>query len=51
MSIRSSCRQRCRTARFADLFFVGAAEYFETPFTRWFARTINLIPVDPDATS
>jgi long-chain acyl-CoA synthetase len=34
---------------FKDLFFVGAAEYFETPFTRWFARTINLIPVDPDA--
>jgi len=34
---------------FRRLFFVGAAEYFETPFTRWFARTINLIPVDPDA--
>jgi long-chain acyl-CoA synthetase len=34
---------------FKRLFFVGAAEYFETPFTRWFARTINLIPVDPDA--
>jgi long-chain acyl-CoA synthetase len=34
---------------FRQLFFVGAAEYFETPFTRWFARTINLIPVDPDA--
>ncbi len=36
-------------AAFRDLFFVGAAEYFETPFSRWFARTVNLIPVDPDA--
>ena len=34
---------------FRDLFFVGAAEYFETPLSRWFARTVNLIPVDPDA--
>jgi long-chain acyl-CoA synthetase len=34
---------------FRDLFFVGAAEYFETPLTRWLARTINLLPVDPDA--
>jgi long-chain acyl-CoA synthetase len=34
---------------FRELFFVGAAEYFETPFARWFARTINLVPVDPDA--
>ena len=32
-----------------NLFFVGAAEYFETPLSRWFARTVNLIPVDPDA--
>jgi long-chain acyl-CoA synthetase len=31
------------------LFFVGAAEYFETRFTSWFARKINLLPVDPDA--
>jgi long-chain acyl-CoA synthetase len=31
------------------LFFVGAAEYFETPFTAWFARTLNIVPVDPDA--
>jgi 1-acyl-sn-glycerol-3-phosphate acyltransferase len=34
---------------FKNLFFVGAAEYFETPLSRWFARTVNLIPVDPDA--
>jgi len=34
---------------FRDLFFVGAAEYFETRLSRWFARTINLVPVDPDA--
>jgi long-chain acyl-CoA synthetase len=32
-----------------QLFFVGASEYFETPLLRWFARQINLIPVDPDA--
>ncbi|HUL71820.1 MAG TPA: AMP-binding protein [Vicinamibacterales bacterium] len=31
------------------LFFVGAAEYFDTPFTAWLARTINIVPVDPDA--
>jgi long-chain acyl-CoA synthetase len=34
---------------FRTLFFVGAAEYFETPLTRWLARKINLLPVDPDA--
>jgi long-chain acyl-CoA synthetase len=34
---------------FRDLFFVGASEYFETRLSRWFARTVNLIPVDPDA--
>jgi long-chain acyl-CoA synthetase len=34
---------------FRELFFVGAAEYFETRLSRWFARTINLVPVDPDA--
>jgi long-chain acyl-CoA synthetase len=34
---------------FKELFFVGAVEYFETPFTRWVARTANLVPVDPDA--
>ncbi len=34
---------------FRLLFFVGAAEYFETPLTQWLARKINLLPVDPDA--
>ena len=34
---------------FKDLFFVGAIEYFETPFTSWVARTANLVPVDPDS--
>ena len=34
---------------FKRLFFVGAVEYFETPFTRWFARNANLVPVDPDS--
>jgi long-chain acyl-CoA synthetase len=34
---------------FKELFFVGAVEYFETPFTRWVAHTANLVPVDPDA--
>ena len=34
---------------FRDLFFVGAVEYFETPLTRWIARTANLVPVDPDS--
>ncbi len=32
-----------------QLFYVGAVEYFETPFTRWVARTINLVPVDADS--
>ena len=27
-----------------ELFYVGAVEYFETPFTRWVARTVNLVP-------
>jgi long-chain acyl-CoA synthetase len=31
------------------LFFVGATEYFETPFTAWLARQLHLVPVDPDA--
>jgi long-chain acyl-CoA synthetase len=30
-------------------FFVGASEYFQGTFTAWFARKINLVPVDPDA--
>ena len=34
---------------FRDLFFVGAVEYFETPFTRWVAHTANLVPEDPDS--
>ena len=34
---------------FKQLFFVGAVEYFETPFTRWVAHTANLVPVDPDS--
>jgi long-chain acyl-CoA synthetase len=34
---------------FRNLFFVGASEYFATPFMRWLARKINLLPVDPDA--
>jgi len=34
---------------FHKLFYVGAVEYFETPFTRWFARTVNLVPVDADS--
>ena len=32
-----------------QMFFVGASEYFETPVTRWLARQVNLVPVDPDA--
>jgi long-chain acyl-CoA synthetase len=34
---------------FRQLFFVGAAEYFETPLTAWAATQLNLVPVDPDA--
>lgn len=36
-----------RTLR--QLFFVGAAEFFETRARQRFARLINLVPVDPDA--
>src|SRR2546422_8938771 len=32
---------------FRNIFFIGASEYFVTPFMRWFARKINLVPVDP----
>ena len=32
-----------------QMFFVGATEYFETSITRWLARQVNLVPVDPDA--
>ncbi len=31
------------------MFFVGAAEYFETPARRRVARWLNIVPVDPDA--
>jgi long-chain acyl-CoA synthetase len=34
---------------FRQLFFVGAAEYFETPLSAWLARQTNVIPVDADA--
>jgi long-chain acyl-CoA synthetase len=34
---------------FRSLFFVGAAEFFETPFMRWVALTMNVVPIDPDA--
>lgn len=34
---------------FKQLFFVGAAEYFETPIAAWLAARMNVIPVDPDA--
>ncbi len=34
---------------FKDMFFVGAAEYFQTPFMGWLARALNVVPVDPDA--
>ena len=31
------------------IFFVGAAEYFQTSTMRWLARLANIVPVDPDA--
>jgi long-chain acyl-CoA synthetase len=34
---------------FRRLFFVGASEYFETPFKRKLAELMNVVPVDPDA--
>ena len=34
---------------FRELFFVGAAEYFENGFMAWLARQANCVPVDPDA--
>ena len=34
---------------YRQLFFVGATEYFETRWTAWMARQLNLVPVDPDA--
>jgi long-chain acyl-CoA synthetase len=35
-------------AMFRRVFFVGAAEYFQTPAMRSVARAINIVPVDPD---
>jgi long-chain acyl-CoA synthetase len=32
-----------------QMFFVGATEYFETRLTRWLAKQLSLVPVDPDA--
>ena len=34
---------------FRQLFFVGAAEYYETRFGAWMARTLNVVPIDADA--
>jgi 1-acyl-sn-glycerol-3-phosphate acyltransferase len=34
---------------FRDLFFVGASEYFDTPFRQRLAQLVNVIPVDPDS--
>jgi long-chain acyl-CoA synthetase len=34
---------------FERLFFIGAVEYFETPFMSWLARKLNCVPVDPDS--
>jgi long-chain acyl-CoA synthetase len=34
---------------FRQIFFVGAAEFFESSFMAWGARAINIVPVDPDA--
>src|SRR5260221_5760542 len=31
------------------IFFVGAAEYYQTRASRWLARLANIVPVDPDA--
>lgn len=33
---------------FRRLFFVGASEYFATPFAAFLARLMNIVPVDPD---
>jgi long-chain acyl-CoA synthetase len=34
---------------YRELFFVGAAEYFQSPLMRRLAAWLNVIPVDPDA--
>ncbi len=33
---------------FRNTFYVGASEYFDTPFRAWIARLIHVVPVDPD---
>jgi len=37
-----------RFRTFRRMFFVGASEYFEGPLRQWFARLVNVVPVDPD---
>ena len=32
-----------------NMFFVGAAEYYQTRFAKWIARALRVIPIDPDA--
>lgn len=34
---------------FRQLFFVGAAEYYETRVGAWMARTLNVVPIDADS--
>ncbi|MEQ1898049.1 MAG: AMP-binding protein [Vicinamibacterales bacterium] len=34
---------------FRRVFAVGAAEYFQSPFMKWVAAKLNVVPVDPDA--
>lgn len=36
-----------RVAR--KLFFVGASEYFATPFMAWVAKQVHVVPIDPDS--
>jgi long-chain acyl-CoA synthetase len=31
------------------IFFVGAAEYYQSAASRWLARLASIVPVDPDA--
>jgi long-chain acyl-CoA synthetase len=33
----------------ANIFFVGAIEYFETALMAWVARKVNIVPVDADS--
>jgi len=34
---------------FRRMFFVGASEYYSTPFRQRVARAVHVVPVDPDA--